>query len=436
MPLLLVLGYVWPEPASSAAGWRMLSLLRMFRAANWRVVFASSAEPSPHQIDLAAEQIETARVVLNCQSFATQLQQWQPAAVMFDRFMLEEQFGWWVDEYCPAALKLLDSEDLHCLRQARAQAFKAKRAVSTEDLSSELALREVAAILRCDITLTISRAEVQLLTDFYQVPASQLLYCPFLLSDTQISAASDVLPFAARQHLSFIGNFRHEPNWQTVLRLHQLWPQLRPLLPPGTELHIYGAYPPPKATALADAKRGFMIKGWAEQSDLAFKSYRLLLAPIPFGAGLKGKLVEAALFGCPSVTSDIGVEGLSQLPGHQDFPGLVAVSDEDFCQAVATLYQQQALWQRLQQRAVPWLAQFAENTHKPLLLAQIAHSQQHLSAHRQQHFIGNMLKYHHHRSTRFMGQWIAAKNALASLRSAMAGTDEQPTGDLPCNVNN
>ena len=75
-----------------------------------------------------------------------------------------------------------------------------------------------------------------MLTDFYQVPAAQLLYCPFLLDDVTVQWGFE---FAQRQHLSFIGNFRHEPNWQAVLRLKRLWPELRRQLP-GVELHIYG----------------------------------------------------------------------------------------------------------------------------------------------------------------------------------------------------
>lgn len=416
MPLLLVVGYVWPEPASSAAGWRMLSLLRMFVAVNWRVIFASSAEPGVKPADLDADGIETAVIALNDDSFATQLARWQPTAVLFDRFMLEEQFGWWVDDVCPQALKILDSEDLHCLRHARANAFRQQRSVVPADLTDELALREIAAILRCDLTLTISKAELTLLTDFYQVPATQLLYCPFMLTDCTIQPGES---FAGRQHLSFIGNFRHEPNWQTVLRLHRLWPLLRPQLPAGTELHIYGAYPPPKASALALPKQGFFIKGWAAQAQTAFSSYRILAAPIPFGAGLKGKIVEAALFGCPVVTSEYGAEGFAEPPDWAGFPGLVASDDQSFCQAVSQLYQDETLWLATRANAAAWLEQF---THQPIavrVMAAISKACADLARHRQQHFSGLMLKYHHHRSTKFMGQWITAKNALARAQAAM-----------------
>lgn len=412
MPLLLVLGYVWPEPDSSAAGWRMLSLLQLFQRQGWRIVFASAAEKSMHRADLSCYGIEEVSVALNCDSFREQLTHWQPAAVLFDRFMLEEQFGWWVDEVCPQAMKLLDSEDLHCLRAARQHAFSQNRAVSVADLCSEVALREIAAIHRCDLTLTISRAEMQLLTAHYQVPAHQLLYCPFLLDDCQVDQR---VSFAARQHLSFIGNFRHEPNWQAVLRLKQLWPELRQRLP-DAQLHIYGAYPPPKATQLHAPKQGFYINGWAEQAKDAFANYRLCLAPLSFGAGLKGKIIDAMRYGTPVVTTDIGAEGISHTDDFQDFPGWVANDNQALIAATVALYQNESLWLQAQQKAVTCLTQFDAASLQPQIWLQISTVHQRLGLHRQQSFTGSMLKYHHHRSTKFMGQWITAKNKLAALQ--------------------
>lgn len=412
MPLLLVLGYVWPEPNSSAAGWRMLSLLQLFQRQGWQVVFASAADKSPHRVDLSQFGIAEISIALNCDSFAAQLQQWQPAAVLFDRFMLEEQFGWWVDEICPQALKLLDSEDLHCLRAARQQAFNEQRQVSNADLTGELALREIAAIHRCDLTLTISRAELQLLSDFYQVPTAQLLYCPFFIENCEIDTSSS---FAERQHFSFIGNFRHEPNWQAVLRLKRLWPLLRQRLPQA-ELHIYGAYPPPKATQLHAPKQGFFIKGWAAQAADAFLSYRVCLAPLSFGAGLKGKIIDAMCFGTPVVTTDIGAEGISRQTNFQDFPGSVAMDDQALIDAAVALYQDQSLWQQARHKAIDCLAQFDAVRLMPQIWQQLSAVQQQLEQHRQQSFTGRMLKYHHHRSTKFMAQWINAKNKLAALQ--------------------
>lgn len=409
MPLLLILGYVWPEPKSSAAGWRMLSLIQLFRAKQWRIIFACPAELSIHRFDLAAWGIEEVQIELNSASFDRQLAHWQPDAVLFDRFMLEEQFGWRVDEICPQALKLLDSEDLHCLRFARQQAFKQQRAVTSADLRSELAQREIAAILRCDLTLTISEYEMALLQTEYAVPVTQLLYVPFLVKTEPHLPRLD---FSKRQHCCFIGNFRHEPNWQAVLQLRRIWPQIRKQLP-GVELHIYGAYPPPKATALHDAKLGFLIKGWADDAQQVLGASRICLAPIAFGAGLKGKFIDAMLSGTPSVTTSVGAEAMTD-PISGDWCGMVADSDEALIAATVLLYQDEARWQQAQALGDSILAQrFAENYWQPLIWQRINEVHQALVVHRLSHFTGTMLKHHHQRSTKFMAQWIEAKHKLA-----------------------
>lgn len=413
MSVLLVVGYVWPEPNSSAAGSRILSLLAMFRQHDWTVIFASPAEKSPHRFDLAKWQISEQQIQLNDSSFDEQLKEWQPDIVMFDRFMLEEQFGWRVEKHCPDALRLLDTEDLHFLRLARQQAFKAGRAVTLEDLHSEQAQREIAAIYRSDLTLVISEAEMQLLTDHFKVPQDLLCYSPFWL-ETKI--AEDLPDFAQRQHFVSIGNFRHEPNWQAVLWLkQQIWPLIRRQMPQA-ELHIYGAYPPPKATQLHQMKDGFLIKGWAEDAAEVVKNARVLLAPLPFGAGLKGKFMDAMQQGTPNVTTAVGAEAML----HQgEWSGLIGETAEEIADAAVLLYQDPQLWQQKQQQGFVILTKrFALDEHRPRVWQQLMDVQQNLSAHRLTNFTGAMLRHHQHRSTQFMAQWIEAKTKLAELKQS------------------
>jgi glycosyltransferase involved in cell wall biosynthesis len=415
MSVLLVVGYVWPEPKSSAAGSRMLSLLSMFREQGWTVIFASPAEKSPHRFDLSQWQISEEQIQLNDSSFDEQLKEWQPDMVMFDRFMLEEQFGWRVEQQCPNALRLLDTEDLHFLRLARQQAFKAGRDVTLQDLHSEQAQREIAAIYRSDLTLIISEAEMQLLTEHFKVPKALLCYSPFWL-DTEMAA--DLPEFAQRQHFVSIGNFRHEPNWQAVLWLkQQIWPLIRKQLPKA-ELHIYGAYPPPKATQLHQPKDGFLIKGWAEDAAEVVKNARVLLAPLPFGAGLKGKFIDAMAQGTPNVTTAVGAEGML----HQgEWAGLLAETAQDIADAAVLLYQDDTLWQQKQQQGFVILAKrFAIHEHQPRVWQQLMDVQQQLSEHRLTNFTGAMLRHHQHRSTQFMAQWIEAKTKLAELKQSSA----------------
>ena len=116
MKKLLVIGYVWPEPNSSAAGARMLQLLDSFAQQGYAITYASPAQASPHAVDLAELNIDAVEIELNNQSFDEFIQTLEPNAVLFDRFMMEEQFAWRVEKHCPNALRILDTEDLHCLR--------------------------------------------------------------------------------------------------------------------------------------------------------------------------------------------------------------------------------------------------------------------------------------------------------------------------------
>ena len=419
---ILIIGYVWPEPNSSAAGSRMLQLINAFLQQSWRVTFASAANLSEHRIDLPALGVEEKIIALNCSSFDEYLGELQPDVVMFDRFFTEEQFGWRVANTCPNALRVLNTEDLHSLRNVRQQLLKTRQqsaameaekyqlyplADTAETLyglmaSDDMAQREIAAIYRCDITLIISRFEYQLLQQAFSVPEALLHYCPFLLPP-----ATSIQPaFAQRQDFITIGNFRHEPNWDAVLCLkHQVWPRLRAQLPQA-QLHIYGAYPPPKATALHNPKQGFLVRGWADDAHEIMQNARVCLAPLRFGAGLKGKLIDAIQCGTPSVTTTIGAEGID---ATEKWPGFIADEREQFVTAAVNLYESPGLWQVAQDRCADTLQQFSATTLTPFLINKLEATVDTLATHRRHNFIGAMLQHHQHKSTQYMSLWIEAK---------------------------
>jgi glycosyltransferase involved in cell wall biosynthesis len=412
---LLVLGYVWPEPNSSAAGSHMLSLLTLFVQQGWHVTFASPAQQGEHKVDLTELGINEQTVALNCSSFDDFINQLNPNIVLFDRFMLEEQFGWRVAKHCPDALRILDTEDLHSLRHARHQALKQNRALTNADLNSDIAKREIAAIFRCDLSLIISDYELALLKNHYSVPEHILLHCPFML-DLQHFAASEN-SYSDRQHFISIGNFRHEPNWDAVLFLKQhIWSLIRKQLPKA-ELHIYGAYPPPKATQLHNPKQGFLVKGWAEDAKHVMQQAKVCLAPLRFGAGIKGKLAESMYCGTPNVTTNIGIEGMTM---GLDWSGLTTDltsfdshenSAEHFADHAVQLYQNEVLWQQKQKYGYQLIkANFDKNEIQTKLLACITNIENNLTSHRLTNFIGQMLQHHQLKSTQYMAQWIEAKN--------------------------
>ncbi|MBQ4820492.1 glycosyltransferase [Aquimarina sp. MMG016] len=409
---ILIIGSVWPEPNSSAAGIRMLQLIELFKSQYWKITFASPAADSDHMIDLEKIGITKITIELNNSSFDDFIKDLQPNIVIFDRFMTEEQFGWRVTQHYPNALKILNTEDLHCLRKTRQECFKQEEEFNLNYLlNNDITKREIASIYRCDLSLIISDFEINLLKETFKINESLLLYLPFLLNPITFETKNSWPEFEKRNHFITIGNFRHEPNWNSTLYLKEIiWPLIKEDLP-DAELHIYGAYPPPKATQLNSPKDGFLIKGWTDNARSVMQNARVCLAPLRFGAGIKGKLAEAMLCGTPSVTTSIGTEGM--LSDESDWNGFTTDNPSSFAKAAVKLYADKNIWSQSQQNGIEIInTRFQKAKFEPILIHTIQQLRSNLKEHRTNNFIGNMLHYHTMRSTEFMSRWIEEKNKL------------------------
>lgn len=419
---VLIIGYVWPEPRSSAAGGHMMQIIESFLQRGWQITFSSPAGIGEHKADLASLGIDEVGIELNNSSFDTFISELAPDIVLFDRFMMEEQFGWRVEKHCPDALRILETSDLQSLRDARQQQLKArlKDETDNDDFSSlfapaqrdtfnqmagtDLAQREIAAIYRCDLNLMISEYEIDLLVEHFNVPRALLHWCPLMVD----SVPEQLVPFEQRQHFLSIGNFRHAPNWDAVLWMKTaIWPLIRQQLPTA-QLHVYGAYTPPKATALHNPAQGFHVLNWAEDALEVMSKARICMAPLRFGAGIKGKIADAMLCGTPNVTTPVGAEGM-----HGDLPwaGAIEQSASAIAAAAVHLHQSPDAWHQAQQHGRTLLAQrYLQSTHGPALVDCIEACRAELQQHRRNNFTGAMLRHHQHKSTQYMSQWIEAKN--------------------------
>jgi glycosyltransferase involved in cell wall biosynthesis len=406
---LLILGTVFPEPNSSAAGSRILQLTELFQQHNWEITFASAAAESEFAVDLSTIGVKQVSVKLNDSSFDDFVRELNPQLVLFDRFMTEEQFGWRVVENCPNAIRILDTEDLHCLRHARQEALKQNREFQSTDLFNEIAKREIASIYRCDLSLIISEYEMEVLKTTFKVDESLLHYLPFMLESISEEDQKAWLPFEERRHFVTIGNFLHPPNWDAVQYLKSdIWPLIRKQLPEA-EMHVYGAYCSDKHRQFQSEKDGFLIKGRADSASEVIIKSRVLLAPLRFGAGLKGKLVEAMQCGTPSVTTSIGAEAM-----HQNLPWSGEVTDkpEAFAQAAVKLYTDRSAWETAQKNGISIIDQtYPKEKLGTAFIQRITALHLSLETHRQQNFIGSMLMHHTMRSTEFMSRWIEEKNS-------------------------
>lgn len=406
MDIVLIIGMVWPEPQSSAAGVRMMQLVEYFLANKYRVHFASAARKNKFSFPLESLGVIAHEIHLNNDQFPVLLKTLNPRIVVFDRFVTEEQFGWQVDQEVPQAVKVLDTEDLHFLRHARHDQYKNPSQGFT--LHTDFAKREIASIWRCDLSLIISEYEMGVLRDSFQVPKDKILYLPFLESPITKSDTNKWLPFEERKNIIFMGNFLHAPNWETVRILKtKVWPELRKLLPEA-QLHIYGAYETPKVTQLHNEKERFLVKGRAEDARKTIGSFRLLLAPIPFGAGVKGKFIDAMRTGTPSITSSIGAEGMR---GTLPWAGSIVDNKEDLLKATVQLYTHSDSWKKAQENGISILnKRYTEDSFIDSLTHQLNHLFVNLRTFREKHFLGEILKTNTINSLKYMSLWIQEKN--------------------------
>ena len=406
---VLIIGFVWVEPNSSAAGKRMLQLIENLQNYNYKITFASSAKKTENAFDLTSLGIEEVTIVVNSSTFDEFIQRLNPDVVLFDRFLTEEQFGWRVIENCPTAIRILDTEDLHSLRKTRALAVKKQIPFSTDLLvQQDITKREIAAILRCDFSLIISKFEMQLLTETFKIDASLLLFLPFLFDEVNEKKIASWKPYKQRNNFVFIGNFFHKPNVDAVLQLKKhIWKRIRKQIP-NAELHIYGAYANQQIKDLDNKKDGFLVKGFTESATDVIADAKVLLAPLQFGAGLKGKLVEAMLYGTPTVTTSIGAEGIGN---HKNWNGFITDDFNVFAEKSVKLYSDEQLWKISQQKGVAIVNDnFSKVIFKAIFKNKIEEIKGNLQRHRTQNFVGSLLQYQTLNTTKYMSKWIEEKN--------------------------
>lgn len=378
-----------------------MGLIEAFAEASWQITFASCAEPTPYSVDLSALGIPSRQITVNDSAFDAWVQELKPDWVVFDRYMTEEQFGWRVEKASPQAQRLLDTSDLHCLRAARERQVNHGGELA---LFNDIALREVAAIYRSDLTLMISEVEIQLLQELFQIPPTLLSYLPLMVAEP----IRPPKPYEEREHFAMIGNYLHPPNWDAVRWCSsEIWPRIRQALPQA-ELHCYGAYEPDKARQLANAKQGIVFKGRAANALETLSRYRVNLAPLRYGAGQKGKILDGFCSSTPTVTTPVGAESMH---GSIDWGCAITNDPQAFAETASAVYTHREHWERVQQQGHQIIQErFLASHWKPELLKVL---ENHSTDSRKQNFIGQMLRHHQHRSTEYMSRWIEAKQKLA-----------------------
>lgn len=235
----------------------------------------------------------------------------------------------------PTTPIVFDTVDLHHLRMMRQFEQTGDRTLLAE--AHEMKRIELAAIAAADATLLVSETEVSVIREeigpFPHV-VIPLIYQPYTRSTG----------FAERRDVAFVGGFRHTPNVDAVEFLaREIWPKVRVL--PGMEgvrLHIIGSQMTSDVRALAEGD--ILTVGYVEDLETYFERIRLTVAPLRYGAGVKGKIGNSLRLGVPVVATPLAVEGMHIEDGRH---ALVAAASASFAESIRRLYEDEALWERL-----------------------------------------------------------------------------------------
>jgi len=238
-----------------------------------------------------------------------------------------------IRRFAPQALIAFDTVDLHFLRSERLAELDGGAAAKAAARASRD--EELGVIRRADVTIVVSPIEIEVLRRI--VPEARVL----LLSNIHEPMPCGK-PLAAREGIVFIGGFQHPPNVDAVLwYAREVLPWVRHRLP-GVKTHIVGSKVPSTIRALAAPD--LLVTGYVPDVEPFFTDCRLSIAPLRYGAGVKGKVNLAMSYGVPVIATPAAVEGMHLEPGEDV---MVAGDAEQFAQAIERVYRDEALWQRL-----------------------------------------------------------------------------------------
>jgi glycosyltransferase involved in cell wall biosynthesis len=233
----------------------------------------------------------------------------------------------------PSAIIYVDSHDIHFLRTRREADLHKDRA--HRQRAEQTKVDELGVYARADAVLTVTELDRQTLLK--ELPGATVFLMP---------NAHDVVPveqgYPERKDLLFVGGFNHTPNVDAMLYFcREIFPKVKECIP-GIKLWIVGSNPTEEVKALADDS--VTVTGWVKDTRPYLDKCRVSIAPLRYGAGMKGKVGEAMCHGLPVITTSVGSEGMGIIDGKH---ALVADGINAWVEQIVRLYNDEELWKRL-----------------------------------------------------------------------------------------
>jgi GT2 family glycosyltransferase/glycosyltransferase involved in cell wall biosynthesis len=333
---VLIVDACVPTPDQDSGSVRMVNLLRVLGDLGWKVCFMAENRLA---LPGYTEPLQQMGVEMLHAPWAADAPAWfrehgpHLDAVILSRHYVASSFLPLVREHARRARVVFDTVDLHYLREQRAAELEGSAALAARARATREA--ELRLVRDCDVTVVVSPVEQELLAR--EAPGARVE----VLSNVH-EVAGLRAPFEARRDLWFVGGFQHPPNVDAVRWfLAEVWPRVEAALP-DARFHVVGSRMPDDLRALADAR--VEVHGFVEDLGRFLDGCRLSVAPLRYGAGVKGKVNMAMAHGQPVVATPMAVEGMHVVAGEDV---LVESDPAAFAGAIVRAYGDEALWNRL-----------------------------------------------------------------------------------------
>jgi glycosyltransferase involved in cell wall biosynthesis len=338
---ILVIDHHVPMPDKDSGSVRMFQILKLLHQLGHRVTFIPDnlANIPPYTGELQRRGIQVFYHP-HIKSMRDYLSAHGPEfdAVVLSRRDFARKHITDVRMFAPQSRIIFDTVDLHFLREDREA--RLTRDPEVRRNAQEKQRLEHELIDQSDETWVVSCVEQQLLQE--KRPDK-----PIQVVSNIVEIPGSSTPFALRRDWLFIGGFQHTPNIDAVLFfLKEIHPLVSERLR-DAKFYIIGDKAPPEVVALATET--IIVAGLQTDARPFFDSVKLSVAPLRFGAGVKGKINQSMAFGVPVVATSLAVEGMA-LQNGEDI--LVADEPEDFARAMVELYESEDLWNRISENGI------------------------------------------------------------------------------------
>jgi GT2 family glycosyltransferase/glycosyltransferase involved in cell wall biosynthesis/ubiquinone/menaquinone biosynthesis C-methylase UbiE/CII-binding regulator of phage lambda lysogenization HflD len=333
----LVLDFCTPTPDQDAGSLTAFNLMLLLREMDFQVTFI----PEDNFMYMPGYTQALQRIGIEilyapyCTSVKQHLQESgerYDLAFLFRAGVIERNLDI-IRKYCPRAKVLFHTIDLHYLRMSREAALLGDSV--KQQAADEMKQRELAVIRAADASIVHSTTEFALLHQ--ELPEERIHVFPLILDIRRT-----IIEFKDRRDIVFVGSYLHAPNVDAVQYfVHDIMPILRHRLP-GVRFFIAGNNPTSEIQALASDD--IIITGFVEDLSSLLDRMRISVAPLRYGAGIKGKIGTAMAVGLPIVATSLAAEGML-LTKEENI--LIADSPEAFADAVIRLYNDELLWSNL-----------------------------------------------------------------------------------------